>query len=206
MRDGVSRVTLPLSGLLPGLSALFLGCGNDARPSDEAVTAYLDRAGYVSPISTGTSQNAPGQPSPGGPNASPATPSLSPTAPPKAAAARRLAITVESAVGLPDLDSGPGETDPYVILEVEGTRHKTSVVEGHLEPIWGDTFIFDVAPGVVLNIKLMDEDSLSSDELVGANSLELPTLMVGETQLLDVVFGQGERGTVRLTLTGMGRP
>lgn len=80
------------------------------------------------------------------------------------------------------------------------------MVEGNLEPIWGDTFIFDVAPGVVLNIKLMDEDSLSSDELVGANSLELPSLMVGETQLLDVVFGQGERGTVRLTLTGMSRP
>jgi len=57
-----------------------------------------------------------------------------------------------------------------------------------------------------LNIKLMDEDSLSSDELVGANSLELPALMVGETQLLDVAFGQGERGTVRLTLTGMSRP
>ncbi|HRE91398.1 MAG TPA: C2 domain-containing protein [Myxococcota bacterium] len=202
-------MSLPLSGLLLGLGAPLVGfgCGNDARPSDEAVTAYLDRAGYASPISTGTSQNAPGQPRPGGQNTSPATPSLSPTPPPKAApAARRLAITVESATGLPDLDSGPGETDPYVLLEVEGTRHKTSVVEGNLEPIWGDTFIFDVAPGVVLNIKLMDEDSLSSDELVGANSLELPTLMVGETQLLDVAFGQGERGTVRLTLTGMSRP
>lgn len=202
MRDGVSRTTL----LLLSLSTLALGCGNSARPSDEAVTAYLDRAGYAPttshPLAPGTSQNAL---PPDGQNASPSPIATAPG--PKAAPlARRLAITVESGTGLPDLDAGPGETDPYVILEVEGTRHKTSVVEGNLEPIWGDTFIFDVAPGVVLNIKLMDEDSLSSDELVGANSLELPSLMIGETQLLDVAFGQGERGTVRLTLTGMSRP
>lgn len=202
MRDGVSRTTL----LLFGLSTLAPGCGNSARPSDEAVTAYLDRAGYApptsSPLRTNTSQNASPperQNAPPGPGATAPSPRAAPLA-------RRIAITVESATGLPDLDAGPGETDPYVILEVEGTRHKTSVVEGNLEPIWGDTFIFDVAPGVVLNIKLMDEDSLSSDELVGANSLELPSLMIGETQLLDVAFGQGERGTVRLTLTGMSRP
>lgn len=202
MRDGVSRVTL----LLSSLCMLPPGCGDSARPSDEAVTAYLDRAGYAPttspPLSTATSQNAP---PPNGQNASSAPVVTSPSL--KAAPlARRIAITVESATGLPDLDAGPGETDPYVLLEVEGTRHKTSVVEGNLEPIWGDTFIFDVAAGVVLNIKLMDEDSLSSDELVGANSLELPSLMIGETQLLDVAFGQGERGTVRLTLTGMSRP
>lgn len=198
MRDGVSRVTF----LLLSLSTLPPGCSESARPSDEAVTAYLDRAGH--PPQPSQNATAPTHNAPSSVPSAAATPG--PLASPVAPLARRLAITVESGTGLPDLDAGPGETDPYVILEVEGQRHKTSVVEGNLEPIWGDTFIFDVAPGVVLNIKLMDEDSLSSDELVGANSLELPSLMVGETQLLDVVFGQGERGTVRLTLTGMNRP
>lgn len=176
MRDGVSLWT----ALYLASSGALLGCGGNARPSDEAVSAYLDRSG----LSARTPDDAD----------TPHTP------------ARRLAITVESGTGLPDLDAGPGVTDPYVILEVEGQRHKTSVVEGSLEPIWGDTFVFDVAPGVILNIKLMDEDAFSSDELIGANSLPLPTLSVGESQTLDITFGQGERGTVRLTLTGMARP
>lgn len=176
MRDGVSLKTALLLTLAP------LGCGGNATPSDEAVSAYLDRSGL--------NHDAAMSPSPGTP----------------APIAKRLAITVESGTALPDLDAGPGESDPYVILEIEGQRQRSSVVEGNLEPIWGDTFVFDIGPSGVLVVTLMDEDSLSSDEAFGTMSQPLPTLMVGESTTMDIPFGQGERGTVRLTLTGMARP
>jgi len=199
MRDGLSPFPASLTALLatlPGLVAAMamvptVACGAKSAPSDEAVNAYLDRNGLALPdvvaATGGTSSGADAEPTP-------------------APTARRIAITVETGKGLPDLDSGPGESDPYVILEYEGQRHRTSVVEGDLEPIWGDTFIVDATPGGVLVVKLMDEDALSSDELIGTISMPLPTIRVGESAPLEVSFRQGQGGTVMLTLTGMVRP
>jgi hypothetical protein len=199
MRDGhsltpasLAALHVTLLGLVAALATLpIAACGGKAAPSDEAVNAYLDRNGLALPDVVAAAGEAA--------SSADADPALGPIA-------RRVAITVESGKGLPDLDSGPGETDPYVILEYEGQRHRTSVVEGDLEPIWGDTFIFDVTPGGVLVVKLMDEDALSSDELIGTISMPLPAIRVGESAPLEVSFRQGQGGTVLMTLTGMVRP
>jgi hypothetical protein len=161
-------------------------CSRESAPGEEAMSAYLERHGIT--------REAPSTAGAGGDGE---------TAQP---IARRVAITVERASGLPDLDVGPGETDPYVILEYEGQRHRSSVVEGELDPVWGDTFIFDVRPGGVLVVKLMDEDSLASDEQIGTVSHVLPELRIGETRTLMPTFRNGEGGTLELTLTGMVRP
>lgn len=190
MREGVSLKSASGAVLLALASAgaVASACSTKAGPGDEAMAAYLERHGITPPdVSEGDTASA---------DATGVVRSI----------ARRMAITVERATGLPDLDSGPGETDPYVALDYEGQRFKTSVVEGELEPIWGDTFIMDVRPGGVLIVRLMDEDSLSSDEQVGTQSQVLPDLAVGETQSLVVKFRNDKGGALTLTLTGMVRP
>lgn len=169
--------------------ALF-ACSSKAGPSDDAMAAYLERHG-IATAPTSTADGTLGSDGEGT--------ALMPVA-------RRVALTVERAHGLPDLDVGPGVTDPYVVIDYEGQRHRSSVVEGSLEPVWGDTFVIDVRPGGVLMVKLMDEDSLSSDEQIGTVSQVLPDLRVGESTTLTFTFRNGEGGTLELTLTGMVRP
>lgn len=178
MRDDVSCKAAVV------LALLLIACTSKAGPNDEAMTAYLERHG-LGDVAVGSGADASG----GGKSI-----------------ARRVAVTVERAAGLPDLDTGPGETDPYVELDYEGQRHRTSVVEGSLAPTWGDTFIFDTRPGGVLVVKLVDEDSLSSDEQIGTVSQVMPELAVGETRALELAFRNGQGGTLSLTLTGMVRP
>jgi len=194
MREGVSLKSASGAVMLAlaSIGAMSVaGCSSKAEPGDEAMAAYLERHGIAPPdVAAGDVASADG----------------SVTAVVPRATARRIAITVERATGLPDLDSGPGETDPYVALDYEGQRFKTSVVEGELEPVWGDTFIMDVRPGGVLIVKLMDEDSLSSDEQIGTQSQVLPDLAVGESKSLVVTFRNGAGGSLTLTLTGMVRP
>lgn len=198
MREGgnfrtawVARGRLWLAASALAASALALSaCSSKAGPSDDAMQAYLERHGLAT-APTSTVDGTLGSDGEGA--------ALLPVA-------RRVALTVERAHGLPDLDVGPGETDPYVIVDYEGQRHRSSVVEGSLEPVWGDTFVIDVRPGGVLMVKLMDEDSLSSDEQIGTVSQVLPDLRVGESTTLTFTFRNGEGGTLELTLTGMVRP
>lgn len=164
------------------VGALVSGCPAEAGPDDDALSAYLERHGLGDVAVGGEASVAVGP------------------------SARRVAITVERATELPDLDTGPGETDPYVALDYEGQRHRTSVVEGELNPTWGDTFIIDVRPGGVLSVRLMDEDSMASDEQIGTQSQVLPELAVGETQTLTMTFRNGQGGTLIMTVTGMVRP
>jgi len=165
---------------------LFVGigltaCSRPEGPSARAVDDYLARTG-----------------------AHPATAAPLPSATPTYAT--RVALTVESAAGLPDTDGGPGETDPYVIVDYDGQRFETGVVEGSLDPVWGDSFILDLRPGGVLTLSLMDEDAMASDDKLGVVSLPLDPLAVGETRPLEVPFRNGEGGTLKITLVGMAKP
>lgn len=153
-------------------------CSGSHGPSDEAIARYAG----TTPPSTATSAPA-------------AVPSE----------AKRLAITVEKGTG-PDMDPGPGTSDFYVTLAYEGQRFRTSVIEGSEAPVWGDSTVFEARSGGVLEVALIDEDSLSSDEKLGIQTMVLPPFAVGETQTLEVAF-KGERaGTVTLTVTGLRAP
>jgi hypothetical protein len=171
------------SSILAFFAALIAACSGTSGPSDHAIEAYLSRTPGMAAGADGIVE-----------------------APVEVPPAKRVSVTIERAEGLPDLDEGPGETDPYVILEYEGQRHRSSVIEGSLAPVWGDTFILDVLPGGILTVKLMDEDSLSSDEQLGVVSKPLPSLKVGETTPFVLEFRGGEGGRLTLTLTGIVRP
>jgi hypothetical protein len=166
------------------LSAVALvACGGPGAPAatDDALGAYLDRHGL----------------------AAPSTPAGGPSAPPAPPVATRLAITVVSGRDLPDTDPGPGDTDPYVVLSLDGQRHRTTVIEGSLDPVWGDSFVLDVGPSPVLEVSLKDEDSLSSDETLGVVSQVLEPIAVGRTLELEIPFRGGAGGYVTLRLTGL---
>jgi hypothetical protein len=183
MRDRSSQVLAHAAALVAGALALappLAGCSSQAAPTDEAIARYVG----------GTSET--GATGPDGPAVA-------------AARATRISITVERATGLQDHD-GPGVTDAYVMLEVEGNRARTSVVEGSLTPVWGDSFAFDVRAESVLQLRLMDEDSLASDELIGTVVVPLPLLHVGESVEREALFKNGDEGRVTLTLTGLGAP
>jgi hypothetical protein len=181
MRDELSSIPALLAATYLALSA----CGGTAPPSADAVEGWLART------TSGDPKN---------------TPERSPSEPPLPQIAKRISITIERAEGLPDLDDGPGETDPYAIIEYEGARYRSSVVEGSLDPIWGDTFVLDVTPGGILTLKLMDEDALASDEQLGVLSETLPPLAIGETRTLTFAFRGGAGGRLTLTATGLVRP
>ncbi len=180
MRDRSSQVPVLAAARVAATllcAAPLAGCSSSAAPTDEAIASYVGSPGETS--SHGASAGAP--------------------------RATRISVTVEGATGLQDHD-GPGVTDPYVMLEVEGNRARTSVVEGSLTPVWGDSFAFDVRADSILQLRLMDEDSLSSDELIGTVVVPLPLLHVGESVQREAAFKNGDEGRVTLTLTGLGAP
>lgn len=186
----VPRATGPRVGRLVcvwlglAVAGLFIGCNSATPPGEGAIAAYLERQGLDAGVARGGD-------------------AVVGDTGPSAVAARRVAITVERGEGIPDLDPGPGESDPYVVLEYEGERHRTSTAEGKADPVWGDTFILDLRPGSTLTVRLYDEDSLTSDELLGTLAVELPVVAPGESKPLVLAFRNGESGKVTLTVTGM---
>ena len=169
---------LPISFLVLFVAASgWFACKGDSGPSDAALKQYVERH----------------KPAPD-----------AAVAPPKARAASRIRVTVVKGTGLPDTDDGPGETDPYVKLEYEGERYKTSVAEGTLEPVWGDSFIIDFRDQGVLTVTLMDHDSFpSADEKLGVRTEPIDAIAPGEKRSLELKFREGKQGTLTLELQGL---
>lgn len=178
-----------------------LGCDKGGGPSAQALEDYASKKGSPSLSAEPRGAAAPTGEVPG--LASPTSAELAPTPTPKPKPATRVRITVIGATGLPDLDDGPGVTDPYVKLEYEGQRLKTSIAEGNLEPTWGDSFLIDIKPGAIMQTHLMDHDSLGSDETLGVLSIELPKVAPGEKETLSLAYREGTHGTVTLEVEGV---
>lgn len=165
------------------VAAVASGCPGAAGPSDEAIARYVgDVVGAQSSDGVGTLATEP-----------------------KRVPARRLAVTIDRAEHVPDVDSGPGDSDVYVLLEVDGQRFKSTIVSSE-NPSWGDSTVFDARSGAILQVTLLDQEFISSDEKIGTQTLPLPELAVGETTTLTVAFRNGEAGTLWLTATGLARP
>ena len=172
------RRPVAFAALALGVVVVSAGCSEQHVLSDAALGQYLERHGV---------------------RTDPASPP--PVAPPPVA--RRLALTVVSARGLPDLDPGPGDSDPYVEVRIDGQRHRTTVIEGSLDPVWGDSFVLDIGSAPVLELLVRDEDGLSSDETIAVVSRVLEPLAVGHTLELEIPLRDGAAGYVTIRLTGL---
>jgi len=197
------RVT---AGLVLGLVGLLItSCKDDDSATDKsAVETYI--ASKRPPADASSDKPAP-TPAPAESDAQatgdaqPSETRPAPSPAPTGAWAQKVTITVEGGEGLPDLDDGPGVTDAYVILEYDGDRHKTSVSSDE-NPTWGDSFAFQYRREATLRVTVMDQDVVS-DEKVGVTTIPLPRMRSGEQKMLDVPFGGGNNGKVRLKLVGL---
>ncbi|XP_057421574.1 synaptotagmin-5-like isoform X2 [Lotus japonicus] len=81
-----------------------------------------------------------------------------------------LSVTVISAEDLPGLDF-MGKSDPFVVLTLrkakskEEIRHKTKVVNQSLNPVWIETFPFNVEDGLhdMVIVEVWDKDTFGKD-------------------------------------------
>ena len=77
-----------------------------------------------------------------------------------------LAVKVVEASNLVKTDAD--SSDPYCVLKIAGIEKKTKVIDCTVNPIWNQTFYFDI-PSYSTNellIKVFDKDKLSKDDLL----------------------------------------
>ncbi|KAF8380289.1 hypothetical protein HHK36_027771 [Tetracentron sinense] len=70
--------------------------------------------------------------------------------------------------------------DPYVILTCRTQEQKSSVASGQgSEAEWNENFVFTISNGISeLTLKIMDKDSLTSDDFVGKATIPLEPLFM----------------------------
>eukprot|EP01028_Stygiella_incarcerata_P000881 TRINITY_DN1138_c1_g1_i8.p1 TRINITY_DN1138_c1_g1~~TRINITY_DN1138_c1_g1_i8.p1 ORF type:complete len:440 (+),score=161.11 TRINITY_DN1138_c1_g1_i8:36-1355(+) len=86
-----------------------------------------------------------------------------------------LHVKVESGSGLMAADLF--KSDPYCILNCEGVQKKTRVHKSTLEPVWNESFDFEIVnPFSVLLIDVLDQDIASGDDLLGRVVIPLEEL------------------------------
>ena len=91
--------------------------------------------------------------------------------------AGHLTVRVERGRKLADTDL-IGKQDPYVIMTLDGEvrsfRRQTKVdTDGGTEPVWDETFHFDIVDHYQLDFDVMDRDLASEDDVIGRCSISL---------------------------------
>ncbi|CAM0901784.1 unnamed protein product [Alopecurus aequalis] len=119
----------------------------------------------------------------------------------------KLEVLLVSAKGLLDDSDFFHKIDPYVILTCRGKEQKSTVKNGS-EPEWNETFIFTVSCGAgsspELNVKIMDSDTFSADDLVGEASIPLEAVLLQGSLPPDVhriVKDEEYHGEIKIALT-----
>ena len=72
-----------------------------------------------------------------------------------------------------------GLSDLYCVLHCAAVRCQTRCIQKTLDPRWGETFRFDVAPGMATQLQLdcFDHDIFSSDDFLGTLKLRVDDLL-----------------------------
>jgi Ca2+-dependent lipid-binding protein len=78
-----------------------------------------------------------------------------------------MAVTLDYAKGLRDCDWF-GKQDPYVVIKCGGQQFRSrTATDGGKNPVWGETFRFNVINENTAEIRILDEDNLCRDDLIG---------------------------------------
>ncbi|KXZ48798.1 hypothetical protein GPECTOR_25g382 [Gonium pectorale] len=84
-----------------------------------------------------------------------------------------LRVTLQYAKGIKDCDWF-GRQDPYAKLRVGSQEVRSRMVrDGGRNPVWDETFDFNVINENTLEITIMDEDTVVRDDLIGTCSVSL---------------------------------
>lgn len=115
-----------------------------------------------------------------------------------------LSVSVLEAQNLKPTDSD-GSADPYALLHCEGQRIETRYHLNTLNPIWQETFTFQIRTGTdPLKVMVMDHDDVGSDNCVGEVSIDLGNMRdqrehEGWFELTGKEKGKGQ-GRIRLKM------
>jgi hypothetical protein len=97
----------------------------------------------------------------------------------EASAAGAVSFTVCEAKGLPKMDKF-GLSDPYCVVHLGAKSLKTKVMHKNLNPVWNQTFDFEVFDydNDKFVVEVFDEDKMGSDDIIG--SFEIPVRRIGD--------------------------
>lgn len=87
-----------------------------------------------------------------------------------------LTVHVVEARDLASMDMN-GTSDPYVVLTIEDQRIETNFKKGTLNPVWNESFTFDISHGhIPLKVVVMDKDTFGKDDYQGETEIDLNEL------------------------------
>ena len=87
------------------------------------------------------------------------------------------------------LGLGAGSSDPYCLLQVGRTRVKTNVIKRSLNPVWNFycEFVVPVDGAEELEIYVMDQDIMKSDEEIGNLTVDLAQLRENKGEITEIL-------------------
>lgn len=109
-----------------------------------------------------------------------------------------LTIISKSAENLMASDSN-GFSDPFLKFYIDDFSeviHKTQVVKKTLNPVWNNTGKVEISDraNTTLNIKVMDWDATSSDDIIGRAKIPLSSIVPNKSTTLDIPVKRDDGG------------
>ncbi|KAK3095803.1 hypothetical protein FSP39_019399 [Pinctada imbricata] len=97
-----------------------------------------------------------------------------------------LQVVVIGATNVPNVEKF-GESDPYASVEFQGVKKKTEYIKSELNPVWNETFEFDLCGKALtasdeLVIEVKDYERVGRNRLLGTARVPLRNLLRGGTQ------------------------
>jgi len=95
----------------------------------------------------------------------------------------KLEVTIVSASDLLAKDLN-GKSDPYVFFDLAGQHIQTTVIDMNLNPVWNETFLFDMVLSDIpqdLLFTVMDHDNIGSHDFIGQYNIHLTPILTPST-------------------------
>nr|CAH8853864.1 unnamed protein product [Trichobilharzia regenti] len=92
-----------------------------------------------------------------------------------------------------------GKSDPYVIVDFQGVKQKTKVIEDELDPIWNETVTVDLkgkplVPSDKILLRVMDFDKVTPDKFLGQVIIPLQAVLSTSDEVPICVALQNKKG------------
>ncbi|RLN27050.1 hypothetical protein BBJ28_00008213 [Nothophytophthora sp. Chile5] len=124
-----------------------------------------------------------------------------------------VTLTSASDLAASDFSLAGGKSDPYVILKLGGTKHRSPCLKNTLNPTWNppERYVFEVADvaSAILDVEVYDMDTLNPDDLLGklvvpvakfADEMDVPTLENYSLSVPREFEGQKRNSTLQLEM------
>ncbi|TGZ59558.1 hypothetical protein CRM22_009034 [Opisthorchis felineus] len=113
-------------------------------------------------------------------------------------AAYALEVLVKCGVNLPNVEI-TGKSDPYVVIEYQGLKKETKVIDDNLNPVWNETLSIDLqgrplSSADVMTVTVKDFDKVTADKFMGMTEVPLRNLIAGAKELPVKAYLKDKKG------------